>query len=138
MNTSVVDAQETLIELLEAAPAFQNVLVRFAPPLEVPSQEERIYGFSEDSYTLGGGEQFRNEVFALRLVIEVYKSGDDARVPVRRKWELIDELDGLLSELDFMGYYTVGMALGAESELVAYDSGYLARSVVSLGTRQEV
>lgn len=138
MNIGVPDLQEELIDLLDADSSLDGVFVSFSPPPEVPKDYERIYGFNEANYTLGGGEQAREESFALRLVVEVYGPGNDSRATSRRRWEIVDAIDTVLMDEDFHGYQTMGMTLQAESEIVAYDDGFLARSVLSIGATQEV
>jgi hypothetical protein len=138
MSTSVPDLQEELIDLIADINDLSSALVSFAPPLEPPKQTERVYGYNESGYTLGGGEQAREESFSLRLVVEVFSPGADARSASRRRWEIIDSIDSALTDDDFHGYYSYGFTLQAESELAAYDKGYLARSIVSIGAGEEV
>ena len=138
MSQSVPDLQEELVDLIAGSGELPDAHIAFAPPLEPPKKYERVYGFNEANYTLGGGEQARDESFALRLVVEVFSPGADGRTASRRRWEIIDTIDTLLTDQDFHGYYSYGFDLKVESELVAYDTGYLARSILSIGAQGEV
>jgi hypothetical protein len=101
--------QQALVDLLSASPAFTGVLVRFAPPLKKVEARERIYVIDEENYLLGGGEQWREESFVARLVVEVFDSGDNPQRASDRRWELIEAIDAVLMADNFRGYETEGM-----------------------------
>lgn len=139
MSQNVPDFQEDLTEALTAALASEaGLLVRFAFPTEVPKQDERVYVTSSTGYRLGGGEQFREESFAIGFVVEVFMDGDRPADANRRRWEIIGLIDTALYESNFKGYQTEGLTLAVEDDLVAYDKGHIARSLCSIGAHDEV
>lgn len=129
--SAVPDAQEQLVELLEAA-FTDDTEVRFAPPQERPKKNERVYVIDEADYIRAGAEQWREEAFSVRIVVEVFKSGDHAKATSDRRWALVDAVDAALLSDDFSGYRTEGGPLTADSVLFAYDKGWIARSVISI------
>lgn len=137
--SGVPDVQQSLVDLLSASAAFDGVLVRFAAPLELPNQRERVYVIDEENYRLGGGEQWRDESFTARLIVEVFDPGDNPKRASDRRWELIDAIDAVLTAEDLYGYANQGGSLAVSSVLVAVDDkNYVARSVVSIGIGNEV
>lgn len=137
--SSVPAVQQALVALLAADSAFAGVLIRFAPPLKKVEARERIYVIDEENYRLGGGEQYREESFDARLVVEVFDSGDNPKRASDRRWALIDAIDSVLTSKDFHGYATEGGSLSVDSALFTPDDkNYVARSVVSITTEDRV
>lgn len=139
MSENVADFQDELTTIFTTALASETgLLVRFGFPTEVPTQKERVYVTVSTNYRLGGGEQYREESFAIGFVVEVFMAGDQPAEANRRRWEIINLLDTALYEDDFHGYATQGLTLAVEDELVAYDKGHLARSSCTIGAHGEV
>lgn len=140
MSENVADFQDELVTLFTAALAGEDdLIVRFGFPLKtVPPQNQRVYVIPSTNYRLGGGEQYREESFAARFVIEVYKSGDHAADTDRRMWEIINLIDAALYAEDFHGYAQTGMTLAVDPELVGFDTGYIARAQCQIGASEEV
>jgi hypothetical protein len=140
--SSVPEVQGELLDILQAqqgiGEAFEDVLVRFGAPLSLPRERERVYVIDATGYRRGGGEQFRIESFGLRLIVEVYRAGDDPQGAVDRKWELIEAVDQALMDKNFHGYETEGGTLTEEPQLVAYDKGYLAYSLVTITNEDRI
>lgn len=136
---SVPDFQDDLTTLLTAAlDGETGLLVRFAFPTEVPKQTERVYVTTSTGYRLGGGEQAREEDFAIGFVVEVFIDGDRPAEANRRRWEIIDLIDAALMTDDFHGYANLGLTLAVEDDLVAYAEGHLARSVCTIAADEQV
>jgi hypothetical protein len=139
VSQNVPDFQDELTAFLTTAlVAETSLLVRFGFPTEVPTETERLYVSPSSNYRLGGGEQFREESFAIGFVVEVFMDGDRPADANRRRWELIDLVDTALYADDFHGYATQGLTLAVEDELVAFDKGHLARSQCTIGAHDEV
>ena len=140
--SSVPTVQAELLALLQAqrdpGEPFEKALVRFGPPLKLPRERERVYVIDATGYRRGGGEQYRLESFGLRVVVEVYRAGDDPTGAVARKWALIEAIDATLMTNNFHGYESDGGTFSEEPQLVAYDKGYLAYSMLTITNEDRI
>lgn len=134
---SVPDVQDDLVALLRTTFA-SPVLVRFGRPPQLPENFDTVYVIDETGYRLGGGEQYRVESFEARVVVEVFRTGDDAKGTSDRRWQLVRQVDGTLMADDFHGYATEGSVLTAASSLDGYDNGWHALSTLTIAIGDEV
>lgn len=133
--SSVVDqAQTELYELIAAAPAFSDTLVRPGIPFDLTKKNERLY-VSED--VVGwrrsrAASDYVEETFSIVLVIEVFGSGDHPGAAKARVCELVVAIDEMLEQLDFYGFGSEDGELEANIAVVGYDTGRLATGRISI------
>lgn len=137
MSASTVPAaQAELLALLVAAfPAetFPDTHVQFGLPRKVPKSTERVYVLEDETrYRRGGGEQFRTEAYGLAVAVEVYRTGDDSQAAVARRWALIAGIDDALVDADFYGFASEGGEMTSDPVTVAYDKGFLAKTILGI------
>lgn len=135
---SVPSVQADLLTLLEATFTGPPTLVRFGRPADLPEYFELIYVSTPQNYRLGGGEQFRDEVFDARVVIEVFKTGDEPKATSDRAWALKESVDAALLTDDFHGYSSVGVALAVATTLEGFSNGWHATATLSLAIEDHV
>ena len=131
--STVTAAQVALTAILQAAFPVAETHVQFGLPLEVPRKTERAYVLEDEiDYRLGGGEQWREEEYAIQVAVEVYRSGASSLAAVTRRREMVAEIDGALLDADFHGYRTEGGALTVDPVTVAHDKGFLAKAIIAV------
>jgi hypothetical protein len=131
MGTTVYPAQVALISLLNGWDWPGNTpTIQWGPPL--PTEEENI---GEDSIYFGGVEitdEFRtlgasriDEMYILRLAVDVRQYGDDEQATVARAWQLHDEILNLLR---------ANMTLGGA---ISHITGYTVRQEPAIPSPQQ-
>lgn len=131
--SAVPEAQAALVALLSGRPDYSGVFVRFGLPTELPKQNERAYVLEDvPAHHRSRPSAFAEDTFDLQLVIEVFRSGDDAAAVNARLWELIDAADAALSEDDFYGYATEDGELSAEVQAQAFPDGRLLSATLTI------
>jgi hypothetical protein len=130
-DSTVPTAVGELVELLEAA--LTDVFVRFAAPIEVPDQAERVYVIDPSGYARNRGEQdIVYEAFSLRVIVEVFRDGDNPLDCVERKWEIIELIDGVLADSRFYGYDPEGGDFTEEPGQTVVNGGYVCWSTLTI------
>lgn len=132
MPSTVPDAQDELVALLQAALP-DTTHVQFGLPATVPKKKwQRVYVLNETGYVRGGGEQWREESYRLRLAVEVYEPGNNQKAAEDKRWALIDAIDDALVDDDFYGYGTERGRMTTDPATVAWDKGYLAKAILEI------
>lgn len=130
------DALAALEELLGPGDPLEGVLVRFGIAAELPDELERVYVVDEDEWVLrrGGTEQGRLESYRLRIIVEVFHSGDEtdaAKEASDRRWELVAAVDLAMAQSNVANYEHDGELRG-ESVTVPSANGWIARTVLGM------
>lgn len=131
MPSSAPQAQQELANLLDTA---LPLPVEFMRAGKRPDANQLVWVLPVRNYRRAPGEPTGwIEEYDVAVRIEAFAPGEDTGAEVdQARWDLIDTVDTVLAQSNFMGYRDRGSELAVvEETLTPYDKGWVASSVVT-------
>lgn len=142
--STVPDAEDALLALLDARAGLDGVLVTYGLPTEEPAARERLYlvGMENNTRTLIVQQGARTERYILPIVLEVhFIGGVDQRRPVRdRAWAIIEEVEDALADNPELAATVDEARLDdiPSVNVVPSAEGWLARGILNVGVEATI